>query len=50
MRHRLVIRLTNGSEVSGLYSWSEALLWIKAAAQQPDFTGFSLEGVGEHGA
>ncbi len=45
MRHRLVLKLTNGAELSGLYSWQDCLLWLKAAAQQPDFLDFTLEGV-----
>ncbi len=43
MRIRLVIRLKNGSEVSGLYSWPVALSTLKFAAAQPDFLDFDME-------
>lgn len=47
MRLRLVIYLQNGSEVSGLYAWPEALKHLVFAAKQPDFKDFKWEAIYE---
>lgn len=45
MRLRLTIFLQNGAEVSGLYSWPEALRWLDFAAKQSDFKDFKWEAI-----
>lgn len=41
----LIIRLKNGTEVSGRYSWENALSMLRFAANQPDYLDFDMREV-----